>query len=246
MVRLINKLKGNNMNKLAVAVLAMSVLGGVGVANAAAGDSTFSVGYAQIHSKGLKKEVNATRDAVNAVSDAVYTFAGPLPADVFSADAGKYKEPKGLNVKYRYEFDDRWGVIGSFTWARSKTSAYIQLDDPDSNTFANASGSAKGNYFSIMAGPSLRANDYFSTYVMAGATFARVKYSGNLSYDLSAYGLGSGSESASDSHNKSSFAYSAGIQLNPIKNIAIDLAYEGSGSGDWKTNGFIMGIGYKF
>ncbi|EJC6620639.1 Ail/Lom family outer membrane beta-barrel protein, partial [Escherichia coli] len=26
----------------------------------------------------------------------------------------------------------------------------------------------------------------------------------------------------------------------------IDLAYEGSASGDWRTDGFIVGIGYKF
>ncbi|EHX9537610.1 Ail/Lom family outer membrane beta-barrel protein, partial [Escherichia coli] len=26
----------------------------------------------------------------------------------------------------------------------------------------------------------------------------------------------------------------------------IDIAYEGSGSGDWRTDGFIVGIGYKF
>ncbi|EFW7124198.1 Ail/Lom family outer membrane beta-barrel protein, partial [Escherichia coli] len=27
---------------------------------------------------------------------------------------------------------------------------------------------------------------------------------------------------------------------------AIDIAYEGSGSGDWRTNSFIVGVGYKF
>ncbi|EHZ8156415.1 Ail/Lom family outer membrane beta-barrel protein, partial [Escherichia coli] len=26
----------------------------------------------------------------------------------------------------------------------------------------------------------------------------------------------------------------------------IDLAYEGSASGDWRTDGFIVGVGYKF
>ncbi|EPR7517154.1 TPA: Ail/Lom family outer membrane beta-barrel protein, partial [Escherichia coli] len=26
----------------------------------------------------------------------------------------------------------------------------------------------------------------------------------------------------------------------------IDIAYEGSGSGDWRTDGFIVGVGYKF
>ncbi|EHX4455358.1 Ail/Lom family outer membrane beta-barrel protein, partial [Escherichia coli] len=27
---------------------------------------------------------------------------------------------------------------------------------------------------------------------------------------------------------------------------AIDIAYEGSGTGDWRTDGFIVGVGYKF
>ncbi|HCT5748514.1 TPA: Ail/Lom family outer membrane beta-barrel protein, partial [Escherichia coli] len=27
---------------------------------------------------------------------------------------------------------------------------------------------------------------------------------------------------------------------------AIDIAYEVSGSGDWRTDGFIVGVGYKF
>ncbi|EBA8826375.1 TPA: Ail/Lom family outer membrane beta-barrel protein, partial [Enterococcus faecium] len=26
----------------------------------------------------------------------------------------------------------------------------------------------------------------------------------------------------------------------------VDIAYEGSGSGDWRTDGFIVGVGYKF
>ncbi|HBV8296124.1 TPA: Ail/Lom family outer membrane beta-barrel protein, partial [Escherichia coli] len=25
-----------------------------------------------------------------------------------------------------------------------------------------------------------------------------------------------------------------------------DIAYEGSGSGNWRTDGFIVGVGYKF
>ncbi|WP_075320916.1 Ail/Lom family outer membrane beta-barrel protein, partial [Escherichia coli] len=26
----------------------------------------------------------------------------------------------------------------------------------------------------------------------------------------------------------------------------VDIAYEGPGSGDWRTDGFIVGVGYKF
>nr|WP_269059958.1 Ail/Lom family outer membrane beta-barrel protein [Citrobacter rodentium] len=37
-----------------------------------------------------------------------------------------------------------------------------------------------------------------------------------------------------------------GIQINPAENIAIDMAYETAGRGDWRTDAFIVGIGYRF
>ena len=47
-------------------------------------------------------------------------------------------------------------------------------------------------------------------------------------------------------HSNTSLAWSTGVQFNPAESVAIDLAYEGSGSGDWRTDSFIVGIGYKF
>ena len=47
-------------------------------------------------------------------------------------------------------------------------------------------------------------------------------------------------------HSNTSLAWGAGVQFNPTESVAIDLAYEGSGSGDWRTDGFIVGVGYKF
>ncbi|ELB8006044.1 hypothetical protein RH836_001854 [Salmonella enterica] len=47
------------MKKLTVATLAgLTMLAGISSANAAAGDSTVSIGYAQVHPKGLKSAVN--------------------------------------------------------------------------------------------------------------------------------------------------------------------------------------------
>ncbi|EFF1585694.1 Ail/Lom family outer membrane beta-barrel protein, partial [Escherichia coli] len=53
---------------------------------------------------------------------------------------------------------------------------------------------------------------------------------------------------ASDGHTARhlSPAWNAGIQFSPVETVVIDLAYEGSASGDWRTDGFIVGIGYKF
>ncbi|EON3863703.1 Ail/Lom family outer membrane beta-barrel protein, partial [Escherichia coli] len=47
-------------------------------------------------------------------------------------------------------------------------------------------------------------------------------------------------------HSNTSLAWGAGVQFNPTESVAIDLAYEGSGSGDWRTDAFIVGIGYRF
>ncbi|MBB9897204.1 Ail/Lom family outer membrane beta-barrel protein, partial [Escherichia coli] len=47
-------------------------------------------------------------------------------------------------------------------------------------------------------------------------------------------------------HSNTSLVWGAGVQFNPTESVAIDIAYEGSGSGDWRTDGFIVGVGYKF
>lgn len=235
------------MNKITVAVLACLAVGSIGVANAAAGDSTVSIGYAQIHSSGLKKAVNYYGGALNSAPDFVADIADnqgiTIPDGAFSAGADKYKDPKGFNLKYRYEFDDNWGVIGSFTYAREKYDGHINVNDPSNGDSANAKGSIKGNYFSILAGPSYRINDYVSGYAMIGLANAKIKYSADYSYNID---NSTGNGSYSEDRNKTSFAYGVGLQFNPFENIAIDVGYEGSGSGDWNTNGFIVGVGYKF
>ncbi|WP_407072857.1 Ail/Lom family outer membrane beta-barrel protein [Photorhabdus viridis] len=49
------------------------------------------------------------------------------------------------------------------------------------------------------------------------------------------------------SHEKTSVAYGAGLQLNPIPNVAVDVAYEYSDLGDKaKVGTFVVGVGYRF
>ncbi|EJP5184260.1 Ail/Lom family outer membrane beta-barrel protein, partial [Salmonella enterica] len=49
-----------------------------------------------------------------------------------------------------------------------------------------------------------------------------------------------------DNDSKTQLTYSAGLQFNVYNGLVLDVAYEGSGSGDWKTSGFNVGLGYKF
>ncbi|EOL1511695.1 Ail/Lom family outer membrane beta-barrel protein, partial [Escherichia coli] len=45
---------------------------------------------------------------------------------------------------------------------------------------------------------------------------------------------------------KNSLAWAAGAQFNLNESVTLDVAYEGSGSGDWRTSGITAGIGLKF
>ncbi|EGA3073706.1 Ail/Lom family outer membrane beta-barrel protein [Escherichia coli] len=134
----------------------------------------------------------------------------------------------GINVKYRYEFTDTLGLVTSSRWHED---------------------SVRNRWFSVMVGPSVRVNEWFSAYAMAGVAYSRVStFSGDYLRVTDNKGKTHDVLTGSDDgrHSNTSLAWGAGVQFNPTESVAIDIAYEGSGSGDWRTDGFIMGVGYKF
>lgn len=109
--------------------------------------------------------------------------------------------------------------------------------------------SVRNRWFSVMAGPSVRVNEWFSAYAMAGVSYSRVStFSGDYLRVTDNKGKTHDVLTGSDDgrHSNTSLAWGAGVQFNPTESVAIDIAYEGSGSGDWRTDGFIVGVGYKF
>ncbi|HBQ66867.1 MAG TPA: Ail/Lom family protein, partial [Leclercia adecarboxylata] len=51
------------------------------------------------------------------------------------------------------------------------------------------------------------------------------------------------------SEKSTSFAYGAGLMINPVENVSMTLGYEGTEAdlnGNYAINGFILGIGYRF
>ncbi len=109
--------------------------------------------------------------------------------------------------------------------------------------------SVRNRWFSVMAGPSVRVNEWFSAYAMAGVAYSRVStFSGDYLRVTDNKGKTHDVLTGSDDgrHSNTSLAWGAGVQFNPTESVAIDVAYEGSGSGDWRTDGFIVGVGYKF
>ncbi|HHI1899147.1 TPA: Ail/Lom family outer membrane beta-barrel protein, partial [Escherichia coli] len=76
---------------------------------------------------------------------------------------------KGINVKYRYEFTDTLGLVTSFSYAGDKNRQITRYSDTRWHE-----DSVRNRWFSMMAGPSVRVNEWFSAYAMAGVAYSRV------------------------------------------------------------------------
>ncbi|EMW43497.1 phage portal, lambda family protein [Escherichia coli 2788150] len=143
-----------------------------------------------------------------------------------------------------YEFTDTLGLVTSFSYAGDKNRQLTRYSDTRWHE-----DSVRNRWFSVMAGPSVRVNEWFSAYAMAGVAYSRVStFSGDYLRVTDNKGKKHDVLTGSDDgrHSNTSLAWGAGVQFNPTESVAIDIAYEGSGSGDWRTDGFIVGVGYKF
>ncbi|EJA7721899.1 Ail/Lom family outer membrane beta-barrel protein [Salmonella enterica subsp. enterica serovar Benin] len=128
----------------------------------------------------------------------------------------------GFNVKYHWEDDNSGaGVIGSFAYTTKN----------DSNDYS----SGKLTYYSVTAGPSYRFNDYVNIYALLGLAYGKIE-------EENAY--------LRYWESSTAFAYGAGVQFNPIENVAIDASYvytqfsgdnDNVGAGTW-----MLGVGYRF
>lgn len=128
----------------------------------------------------------------------------------------------GITGKYRKEFDDSYGIITSFTYTGLRKTYNVY------NGFASYSTTLELDYYSIMVGPTLRANEYFSVYGMLG-----------LSHGVSRVGVYTDSDTA--------LGYGFGLQIDVTPKITIDASYEMTEfSGDVKVNTWSIGAGYRF
>lgn len=133
---------------------------------------------------------------------------------------GVANKANGFNLKYRYEFDDSnpLGVIGSFT--------YTEKDRTENGVYN------KGQYYGITAGPAYRINDWASIYGVVGVGYGKFQANDfpDSKSDTSDYG----------------FSYGAGLQFNPIENVALDFSYEQSRIRNVDVGTWIAGVGYRF
>ena len=132
---------------------------------------------------------------------------------------GVMNKTNGFNLKYRYEQDNNpLGVIGSFT--------YTEKDRTENGSYN------KGQYYGITAGPAYRLNDWASIYGVVGVGYGKFQTTEYPTYkhDTSDYG----------------FSYGAGLQFNPMENVALDFSYEQSRIRSVDVGTWIAGVGYRF
>lgn len=133
-------------------------------------------------------------------------------------------KPRGINVKLRNELTDEWGVVGSLTSTQRKYDLYMG---------GSRVADAKLEYFSLMAGPSYRFNEYVSVYGLAGYAHGKAK----VNVDLVDY---------QRSESTGAAVGAIGAQFNVTPNVAIDASWEYSKLDDYKVNTWVVGVGYRF
>ncbi|EBP4586282.1 outer membrane beta-barrel protein [Salmonella enterica] len=170
---------------------------------------------------------------------ALIALAGLVLGSVGTANAADYKNTVSLG----YAYTDIGGAISGNASGANVKYNWEHLDSgfgvAGSVTYSSADVKYNGyklgkvDYTSFLVGPSYRFNDYLSAYVLLGG--ARGKAENNWG----------------DSESKTSFAYGAGVQLNPVKNIAVNASYEHANFStgydeDIKAGTWVIGVGYSF
>lgn len=171
-------------------------------------------------------------------------------AETHSLSAGyAYQEMKhfnhfaGINLKYRYEFNTRYGLIGSFSFI-SGNDAYDAL---------SSSGMAVRNNLrvkttSLLVGPAYRINRHVSLYGLVGVNNAQTSYTPMR--DESLKRPYAGDDNLYMMKHNLNFAWGGGLQINPLDYLVVDLGYEGTHGKiqgrKYTMSGFNIGVGYIF
>ncbi|MCT4713111.1 Ail/Lom family outer membrane beta-barrel protein [Enterobacteriaceae bacterium H11S18] len=175
-----------------------------------------------------------------AVSSLAQAQSNTVSIGYAQANVENFDNLKGVNVKYRYEWDSPLSVITSFTYMGAT------VDDAYSDEVNDFQDHDDFKYYSLSVGPAYRFNEYVSVYGLLGAAYGKVNYDYHWeSHD------GEDKVSMSGNQDSTRLMYGADVQINPMDNLVIDVGYEGSdyknGDGDtFAINGFNLGIGYRF
>lgn len=149
-----------------------------------------------------------------------------------------FKNIRGVNAQYRYEWNSPLSVIGSFTYMSGDDDQKYYVDSDSVKNHIDV------KYYSLMVGPAYRINEYVSLYALGGVAHTKADV------DTKWVNAGDGyTQKDSLSEKSTSFAYGAGVQFNPTEELAVNVGYEGTNAdidGSHSINGWNVGVGYRF
>ncbi|NNS06449.1 Ail/Lom family outer membrane beta-barrel protein [Erwinia sp. JH02] len=145
-----------------------------------------------------------------------------------------FKAMKGVNAKYRYEIPELpLSAMVSFSGMSGRGSQSVGGSD------AREVKHHRVRYYSLMVGPAWRATSWASLYLLGGAGW---ESSSNQTDYHNPGGDSTGRYKIFDAR----FAWGAGVQFNLIDNVAVDVGYQAGHVQKTSSNGFNVGIGYRF
>ncbi|HBD81019.1 MAG TPA: Ail/Lom family protein [Leclercia adecarboxylata] len=186
----------------------------------------------------MKKIALAVWVAATLASGAALADNQTVSVGYAQSNVEDFKNIRGVNVQYRYEWDSPVSLVGSFTYmSGDQDEHYYLFSDSVKNHI-------EVKYYSLMAGPAYRLNEFVSLYALGGV--ARVKADGHTTW---VNGGDYYTQRDGIDEKSTSFAYGAGVQFNATPDLAIHVGYEGTTADlgdDYDINGWNVGVGYRF
>ncbi|TGB53386.1 outer membrane beta-barrel protein [Escherichia sp. E4742] len=124
----------------------------------------------------------------------------------------------GINLKYRYEFNEKWGAGFSYTGIASLMPGIIV--------------NSAGGYDAFSVGPFYRISPSLSIYALAGIASAEQEEQWITGNTIN--------------HKDRGAMGALGLQINPWQSVVIDASWEYSRLLGENNNTWILGIGYRF
>lgn len=186
----------------------------------------------------MKKMTLALLLASSMTSGAAFANTHTLSAGYAQSYVEGFKHIRGFNLQYRYENFSPLSVLASFSWMKGDETDHYRYSGNQMKETIEA------RYISLLSGPAYRINEYISLYALGGVAHSKADVNASLTSREGNYSL-----HASDSAKAYSFAYGAGVIINPVENLSVNIGYEGTQAGqdiDSAIDGFILGVGYSF
>lgn len=176
----------------------------------------------------------ASQASASPVKEYDFKFKPSLSIGYEQAHVNGMGNLKGVNAKVQLNSDYPFGFMASASYLKDQWETNKMLHRKTDGD-KSSSKQSKAQYYSLMAGPTIKINEMTHLYGLAGMSRSYIKPDGN-------------SGAGKDIHNH--FAYGAGITANLTDQLVLTAGYEGSqvkvAGKNKRLDGGVINVGYQF